>query len=440
MTETGFTVHVDQNQYLPESSGEVDAVVSVTSTQQAAASTGALEILIMDVSGSMQGEKIVSARRAAVTALDQVRDGVSFALIAGASKAQQIYPHVGGTATASAASRAQATVEINNMHAGGSTAIGAWLREAGRLAEAWSTMHPGAPRHAILLTDGINGEQHNIFDPALEEVRGRFTCDCRGVGTDWRVDELRRIADTLLGSVDIVADPARLAEDFRSIIENAMGKATADLALRVWAPRGARVRLVKQVSPTMLELTDRRTEAGPLRGDYPLGSWGKETREYHIGVTVSPGSVGDEMLAARVQLVRPYPDATAPEEVLGQGLVKATWTDEIALSSQISPKVAHYTGQAELAEAIQQGLAARKAGDEVEATARLGRAVALAHESGNENTARLLAKVVDVLDAPSGTIRLRRDVSDEDEMTLDTRSTRTARFRSDHSGEQGPAS
>jgi len=37
--------------------------------------------------------------------------------------------------------------------------------------------------------------------------------------------------------------------------------------------------------------------------------------------------------------------------------------------------------------------------------------------------------VVDVLDAPSGTIRLRKDVDDADEMTLDTRSTRTARFR-----------
>jgi len=80
----------DQNQYLSESYGEVGrGGVGDHRRSRAAASTGALEILIMDVSGSMQGEKIVSARRAAVTALDQVRDGVSFALIAGASKAQQ---------------------------------------------------------------------------------------------------------------------------------------------------------------------------------------------------------------------------------------------------------------------------------------------------------------------------------------------------------------
>jgi hypothetical protein len=91
--------------------------------------------------------------------------------------------------------------------------------------------------------------------------------------------------------------------------------------------------------------------------------------------------------------------------------------------------VAHYTGQAELAEAIQEGLAARKAGDEATATARLGRAVALAVASGNEGTARLLGKVVDVVDAPSGTVRLRKGVTAADEMTLDTRSVKTVRVR-----------
>jgi hypothetical protein len=90
--------------------------------------------------------------------------------------------------------------------------------------------------------------------------------------------------------------------------------------------------------------------------------------------------------------------------------------------------VAHYTGQAELADAIQEGLR-RKQGDEETATARLGRAVALAHESGNEDTAKLLAKVVDVVDVESGTVRLKKKVEDADEMALDTRLTKTVRVK-----------
>jgi hypothetical protein len=91
--------------------------------------------------------------------------------------------------------------------------------------------------------------------------------------------------------------------------------------------------------------------------------------------------------------------------------------------------VAHYTGQAELAQAIQDGLEARKNGDEELATAKLGRAVALADGSGNEDTAKLLAKVVDVVDAATGTVRLKRKVDQADEMALDTRSTKTVRTR-----------
>ena len=78
-------------------------------------------------------------------------------------------------------------------------------------------------------------------------------------------------------------------------------------------------------------------------------------------------------------------------------------------------------------EAIQDGLAARKSGDEANATFRLGRAVQLAAESGNTTKLELLAAIVDVDDAATGVVRLKRDVADEHEMLLDTRSTKTVR-------------
>ena len=99
------------------------------------------------------------------------------------------------------------------------------------------------------------------------------------------------------------------------------------------------------------------------------------------------------------------------------------------MSTRINRYVAHYSGQAELAQAIQDGLEARKAGKEDRAAARLGRAVALAHESGNEEAARLLANVADVIDPATGTVRLKATIADADEMALNTRSTKTVRAR-----------
>jgi von Willebrand factor type A C-terminal domain/von Willebrand factor type A domain len=422
-----FTVEVDQNAYLPAGATRVDAIVTVTAADGAAVPAPAsdvLEVIVIDCSTSMTGSKIQAARNATVAAISELRDGVSFAVVAGTHVTRQVYPPK-GTAVASEDTRAVAVRLVERLKADGGTGIGNWLTHVGGLARE----HPGSIKHAILLTDGQNGESPEYFTNALDGVLGAFTCDCRGVGTDWRVDELRTIATSMLGTVDIVADPADLAADFRSIMGEAMGKSVADLALRLWTPRGATVRFVKQVAPTVEDLTGRRTEAARQSGDYPLGSWGAESRDYHIAIEVPAGAVGDEMLAGRVSIVRPGPDGA--EQVLGQGLVKAIWTEDTALSTRISRGVAHYTGQAELAEAIQEGLAARKAGDEATATARLGRAVALAAASGNDGTARLLEKVVDVVDAPSGTVRLRKVVADVDEMTLDTRSTRTVRVRGD---------
>ena len=193
--------------------------------------------------------------------------------------------------------------------------------------------------------------------------------------------------------------------------------------MRVWTPQSAQTKFVRQVAPTVDDLTGRRTQSGPQAGDYPTGAWaGGESRDYHVCVEVTAAAIGQEMLAARVSLM-------VGDQAQGQGLVRALWTDDEALSTRINSNVAHYTGQAELAQAIQDGLEARKSGDEELATARLGRAVALAQESGNDDTAKLLAKVVDVVDAASGTVRLKKKVDDADEMALDTRSTKTVRTK-----------
>jgi hypothetical protein len=237
-----------------------------------------------------------------------------------------------------------------------------------------------------------------------------FVCDSRGVGQGWSAAELIKIAEALLGTADGMKDPAGLEEDFRSMIEAAMGKTVAGLALRLWTPAGATIRFVKQVHPEILDLTGRRTEVSARVGDYPLGAWGAESRDYHLSVQLDPdavGVVGEEKLAARVSVVR-------GDEVLAKGLVRAVWTDEEAKSTRLNRRVAHYTGAAELAAAIQEGLAAREAGDTVTATARLGRAVQLATEAGRSDTVQLLARVVEVQDAHTGTVQLKRRTENKD--------------------------
>jgi hypothetical protein len=308
---------------------------------------------------------------------------------------------------------------VGQLIAAGGTAISTWLTLASQLFAAV----PATQRHAIMLTDGKDeGEQPGVLQQTVQGVTGQFQCDCRGVGEDWNVTELRSISTALLGSVDLIADPAEMAADFREMMRTAMGRGVADARLRVWAPQGAELQFVRQVAPTIDDLTDRRTPVSDLVAEFPTGSWGDESRDYHVAVRVGAKPIGSEQLAARVQLV-------VGGEVVTQGLVRATWSDDATLTTRINPAVAHYTGQAELADAIQEGLAAKAAGDDESATYKLGRAAQLAAATGNEEATSKLKKVVDIEDADTGTVRLKRDVSKLDEMALDTSSTKTTRVR-----------
>ena len=426
MTEAAFAAEVYQNAYLPAGATVVDAVVTVTASGGAAvraatAPPSAAQVIMVDCSGSMANPvtKIAEAKKATMAAIDTLRDGVAFAVISGRNDADMVYPVQPTLVPAHARTREEAKQAVSRLAAAGGTAIGRWLAMANRL---FATSQAEV-KHAIVLTDGRN--QHETAEQlaaTLKQCEGRFICDARGVGADWVGTELLTVASALLGTADGLPDPAGLVDEFTAMTEAAMGKGLAEVALRLWTPAGSKVRFVKQAFPHVEDLTGRRVEVSARVGDYPTGAWGAESRDYHVQVQVPPGGLGEEMLAARVSLVN-------GNDVLAQGRVLATWTDDHALSTRINQRVAHYTGQAELASVIQEGLAARDAGDVDTATAKLGRAVQLAEETGHEDTAKLLGKVVDVIDAGSGTVRLKKQVADVDAEMASVRSVRTVRVK-----------
>ncbi len=444
-SRTKFRGAVHQNLYLAENDQEVHAVITVDAEAGTGndatpdnSGPGAAEVLILDCSGSMghPPEKIVKAKEAAGVAIDELRNGVPFALIAGSSGARMLWPAEPKLIPADAQTREEARRALRRLSAGGGTTIGAWLRLAGRLLGEYREVI----RHVVLLTDGRNEhESPEELAAAVRDCAGLFTCDCRGVGTDWSVPELRTIASALLGTVSLVAKPAGLAEDFRAMMAASMRKVVGEVGLRLWTPVGAAVRFVKQVAPTLEDLTARRVDCGPQTGDYPTGSWGTESRDYHICIEIEPGGVGEEKLACRVTFVHPAADGTAqPLEqmfthiepdgsttVFSSARVRAFWTEDLAQATALDEKVAVVTGRAELAKAVQDGLKAHQRGDATCAIDRLRRARELAEQYRDDD---LLARLDQIYDPDTGTIRLHK-ISVREEMELDIESTKTTPLR-----------
>lgn len=422
-----FEARVFSNAYLPQGATDVHAIVSISASgaaSPAGSSAGtAAEVIIFDSSGSMTGANLAAAKHAAGVALDQITDGTYFAIVAGSHIATRIFPYPNAPVKAvpmEPAARAEAKRAIERVAATGGTAMSSWLMTA---REIFRSVPPDARKHAILLTDGKNeSEPAGNLERAIRAVQGEFQCDARGVGDRWIVEEVRQITTALLGQVGLISDPSGIEADFRDMIRTSMSRGVADADLRVWTPQGSELLFLRQVAPSLEDLTHRRTAVNPLTSAFPTGAWSDEEREYHVAVRVPPRPLGSEQLVARVQVA-------VGGEVQANGLVTATWSDDPSLTARISPQVAHYTGQAELASVIQEGLAAKAAGDEATATTKLGRAVKLAAETGNAEATTRLRRVVDIEDADQGTVRLRRDASRLDEMALDAGSTKTTRVK-----------
>ena len=415
---TPFNIECFQNEFLPQGGDEMHAVLTVTASGTGSGpgtSAERSELVLVDRSGSMSGKKLRSAKEATAAAIDCIPDGVRFGIISGNHRAEMAYPLKAALAVSSPETRQEAKAAVKTLESTGGTAMGKWIRLAAELLEDGTGI-----RHAILLTDGKNeNEKPADLDAALQAAEGTFQCDCRGVGADWAVAELRKVASALVGTYDIVADPADLEDDFSAMMRDALSKQVAEVNLRVWTPQGGEVLALKQMDPP-LDLTGARVEAGPRIGDYGTGSWGDESRDYFLSVRVPPAEVDEEKLAARVTL---FVGAEAGE----QGMIRAVWTDDVARSTQINRRVAEAMDEEELAEEIQGVVDSFRIGDVDSATNRAGRAVRLAHQAGNQDVIDRLSNLVDIEDAATGRVRLKGKVDALDVMIFETKSTRTSR-------------
>jgi hypothetical protein len=429
-----FEIQSYPNAYLTLGATRLDALVEVTAKGivSAAPTANLVEGFLIDNSGSMHEamggrstfrSKMEAANHAVSVAIEQLPESATFFVVTFSEDAVMVVPPT--TATASHKSAAQRRVQQirPSTETRMSTAVEAALH-------AFASC-PDGIHHATFLTDGKNSAGDNrAFEAAVSRAKGAFQCDARGLGVDWRKDQLELIARSLLGTADMIPDAGGVAEDFRAIIGGMVEKGVRDVRLGFWSPKVAKIVEVKQTLPENLPVLANRVDVDARSFALPTGAWADgETREYYVVVEfAAAGDPGDERLAFRPFVTFRDP-ATGSDQTIDGADVAATWSDDSSLTSRINDRVAHALGQGELSEAIAAGLAAKAAGDLNEATKRLGRAVQLADRFGNTEATKRLAGAVDIISAQEGTVRVKSAGITAEDRYLEMGGTRTVRAR-----------
>lgn len=422
-----FTLESFFNPHLALGASRLDVIITATAHDaaggpgQSAVQKKAVAYLV-DTSGSMDsGNKLPMAKVALRQAIDLLDEDALFSIITFDSQA-----HVEvSMMPATRANKGAAYEKVKQLNAGGGTSMSTALWAA---QKEFAKVEDAIP-YAQFLTDGENNSGDLVdLDNALKACEGRFLCDCWGVGVQWRPDELRKIAGQLLGTADAVPDPDHLEAKFQEALSRVLSKGIGDVRLRLQLPNTSKIVSVKQMSPEIADLLKLARQVDDRNTDVPTGAWSAgESRDYYVAFQLEPQGEGEELMACRPKVV--YSQNGSEVTADGQRIV-AEWTSDVALSAKIEPNVAHYTGQEELADAIREGLEAKSRGNVDQATVLLGKAAKIAIQTGNEEVTARLQKVVDVIDADSGTVRLKTGATKGAELELDMGGTRTVRRRS----------
>ena len=183
--------------------------------------------IVIDRSGSMEGEPLANAKAAAQQLVDQLRDGDAFTIIAYSSQADLVVP----IERATPASKAAAREVIERITDDGNTCISCGIEIAAASLEV--TPNPSGVRRMVLISDGqANMGRHDRNDLAQLATEtaappchgtGRsgvcagaagVSISTVGVGLDFDEITMTRIADVGRGRYYFVEDTAQLGTMF----------------------------------------------------------------------------------------------------------------------------------------------------------------------------------------------------------------------------------
>jgi len=196
-------------------------------------------VVVLDRSGSMQGAKLESARRALLHLLSGLGARDRFALLSYADGAQK---H-GDLLPVDELNRSRMASAVNGIFAGGATNLGAGLRAGIELITAAGSA--GRPGRVILVSDGL--ANRGVTDPAAlgqmaaAAAGSEFAVSAVGVGADFNEFLMTRIADRGAGSYYYLANPDAFAEVFQKEFQAAHAALASGIAVRLELPSGVRL-------------------------------------------------------------------------------------------------------------------------------------------------------------------------------------------------------
>ena len=192
--------------------------------------------IVIDKSGSMQGEKIEQARAAAVAAIDRLRDSDIVSIVTYDSTIKVVLP------ATKASDRTRIKEQIRAIQAGGNTALYAGVKKGAE--EIKKFLDDKRVNRVILLSDGLANVGPS--SPAeLEELGQKLiaqgiSVSTMGLGLGYNEDLMSRLALASSGSHVFIEDAENLVQVFQNEFDDVLSVVAQKLTIDITLAEGVR--------------------------------------------------------------------------------------------------------------------------------------------------------------------------------------------------------
>ena len=190
--------------------------------------------IVLDTSGSMQGDKINQAKRSVTKLVGQMRDDDQVAVVHYSSSHQVIQPlaRVGTV-------REALLAQIRHLEANGGTNIPPALKAGVDEVERSSL---DRVRRVVLVSDGLdNGSRQNAVRLAKDSAGRSATISTLGIGLDFDEAYMSAVASSGRGNFGFVKDAAALARFLNKELEETANTRVRSVKVRLDLPKGIRL-------------------------------------------------------------------------------------------------------------------------------------------------------------------------------------------------------
>jgi Ca-activated chloride channel family protein len=245
--------------------------------------------LVLDKSGSMQGQKIENLRQAAKLVVERLGPQDTISIVAFSDRKYLI------AASQPPSDRDDLKKKIDRIRDGGGTAISGGMGQG--LAELEKALSSDRVSRMLLLTDGQTfGDEKQCLKLGKQAGDKGIVVNALGLGDDWNEDLLDEIAEASGGVADFIDSPDKIVGFFERAVKSMQDTVVQNAQIILRLANGVTPRQVWQVLPMISNLgyrplSDRDVQV--ILGELEKG----QPRSLLVELLISPRPAGDYRIA-----------------------------------------------------------------------------------------------------------------------------------------------